>query len=85
LSQYITTTHGAASGLTDVERATLLALARDYVAHGLGVSARDAAAQLDQADDVRLVGDAERVAVTLHGRPLVAMTRASLREMARAA
>ena len=85
MSSLITAAIGAASGLTDAERATLLADAVDAVADRDGLSREAAADLLDQATasgDARLVGDAERVTVTVHGQPVVAMTRAELRGLA---
>jgi hypothetical protein len=84
LSQYITAVYGAASGLSDAERRLLLGDAVDAVAHRDGLSHGAAAAQLDQAADrgaVSIEGDAERVAVTVHGQAVVAMTRAELRRL----
>ena len=85
MSSLITAAIGAASGLTDTERATLLARAVDAVAARDGLSREAAADLLDQATasgDARLVGDAEQVAVYVHGQPVVVMGRAELRELA---
>jgi hypothetical protein len=85
MSSLITAAIGAASGLTDAERALLLADAVDAVAARDGLSREAAAELLDRATetgDARLVGDAERVTVTVYGEPVVVMTRAELRELA---
>ena len=85
MSSLITAAIGAASGLTDAERATLLADAVDAVADRDGLSREAAADLLDQATasgDARLVGDTEQVAVHVYGQLVVAMTRAELRELA---
>jgi hypothetical protein len=85
MSSLITAAIGAASGLTDTERATLLARAVDAVAARDGLSREAAADLLDRATetgDARLVGDAEQVAVHVYGQAVVGMSRAELREVA---
>jgi hypothetical protein len=85
VNEYITAAIGAASGLTDPERALLLADAVDAVADHDGLSREAAAELLDRAaatGDARLVGDVEQVAVYVHGQAVVAISRAELRELA---
>jgi hypothetical protein len=81
MSQFVSAAAGAPSDLTDAERAALLQLAVDAVAESDGISLKAAADLLDRAaatGDAHLAGDAHHVSVTIHGRALVAISRADL-------
>jgi hypothetical protein len=81
MSQFVSAVAGAPSDLTDAERAALLQLAIHNAAALDGITLKAAADLLDRAAEqghAHLVGDAEHVTVTIHGRALVAISRADL-------
>jgi hypothetical protein len=85
MSQFISAATGVPSDLTDGERAALLQLAVGVVAIDDDISRQAAADVLDRAaatGDAAIEGDSEHVTVTIHGRPLIAVSRKELRRAA---
>jgi hypothetical protein len=84
MSTLVTAVYGAASNLTDAERAVLLRSAVANLADSEGIGEQEAAAVLDRAaetGDVHLAGDAHQVEVTVYGQAVVEISRADLRAL----